>query len=269
LTILLLTIGLLTFVLFALGEFKMPEIGGIKLAKVAQPRLFLGVIILFMLFALSRGVYRHINVTRVKGRPVSFDFDPLTSELLSSEDVERETLDLLRLGIIPSFLKRIFDALVFILSAVLIVALLFAVAFQLGNVFAGVFVDAMMGDRPMQGLAALVVVVGCAIVLRACSCLVIAFAPRRDRHEQWHRLVERPLQKRRFAKLLKRYTEDVEALLNQRKPILSDPEKRRDFFKALEMQSAEIGVEYLECGGFEPLSNVKYAYDMDDIECGL
>ena len=48
LSVLFLTIGLLTFVLFAIGEFKVPEIGGIKLKHVHQPQIVLGVGILLL-----------------------------------------------------------------------------------------------------------------------------------------------------------------------------------------------------------------------------
>lgn len=175
----LLTVGGLVFFLLAIPDGTDLRIGGAELADFAQPRLVLAVLVLFACFSLFGALNRHVLTARALDIPVRFEIDPLTSEILATQEIERPPQELLRLGFFSRLCQRTLNLInEFVLSA-LVLCLAATVLLQLQAELGPVVLAASEGSRPMQVLGGLSLLLVIGILARALSCLLIYLAPAR------------------------------------------------------------------------------------------
>ena len=229
---LLVTVGILVFILFASPEVDDVELRGVKLADWAEPRLVLAMAMLFSLVSLFQTLYRNLALERVMGGRVLFEIDPLSSELLRHTKTNAVSADVMELGAIARTLRWTTDLLVLLLYSLFAIALVVAVAFQLREVFAPVISAARAGNREMQAITVLGIGLLLAATLRAVSCLVVGLAPRRRNLREELSRLKYPIRWLRYFHERRKYQLFAEQSLERARAVLLNPDAKSKFDQA-------------------------------------
>ena len=197
----LLTIGVLSFLLFLVPEIPETDVEavfGVRMPKLAQPRQLIALGIIAAFFALFSRLHLQLVESRVLGLKTFVLFSPLDRKLLELSETRSSNEEALELGEVAGAAWRLLGGIGFFIHTVIFLAVSVAVGFQLYHTLAPVVRAASMAaciapgwypSTQLQSLsdpctAWIISAVGAAVALsalvKAASCLLVIAAPRRE-----------------------------------------------------------------------------------------